>query len=135
MGRRRAEARAKELQKAIAVRKAEAGGNAEVSAALADLARKLSEVNGAQGEEEFGFFGLRLPGTEPSTLHKVAAALTGLLMIIDGADAAPTADAQTAAEKWEAAGADVVARWKAVEVDLAGVNAVLQKAKLQPLLR
>jgi photosystem II stability/assembly factor-like uncharacterized protein len=129
------QARAEELQKAIAARKSEAGGNAEVSAALADLARRLSEVNGAQGEEEFGFFGLRLPGTEPGTLHKVAAALTGLLMIIDGADAAPTADAQRAAEKWEAVGADVVARWKAVEGDLAGVNAVLEKAKLQPLLR
>ena len=130
-----AQARAEELQKAIAARKAEAGGNAEVSAALVELARKVSEVNGAQGEEEFGFFGLRLPGAEPATLHRVAAALTGLLMIIDGTDAAPTADAQTAAEKWEAAGADVVARWKAAEGDLAGVNAVLERAKLQPLLR
>jgi photosystem II stability/assembly factor-like uncharacterized protein len=128
-----AQARAEELQKQIAARKAEAGGNAEVSAALAELARRLTEVNGAQGEEEFGFFGLRPPGAEPGTLHKVAAALTGLLMIVDGADAAPTADAQRAAEQWEAAGADVVARWKAVEGDLAGVNAVLQKAKLQPL--
>jgi hypothetical protein len=130
-----AQARAEELQKAIAARKTEAGGNAEVSAALVELARRLSEVNGAQAEEEFGFFGLRLPGAEPGTLHKVAAALTGLLMIIDGADAAPTADAQTAAEKWEAAGADVVARWKALEADLAGVNAVLEKAKLRPLVR
>ena len=61
------------------------------------------------------------------------AALTGLLMIIDGADAAPTADAQTAAEKWEAAGADTLARWKAVEADVVTVNAALEKAKLKPL--
>jgi hypothetical protein len=54
-------------------------------------------------------------------------------MIIDGADAAPAADAQTAAEKWEAAGADTLARWKAVEADAVAVNAALQKAKLKPL--
>jgi ATP phosphoribosyltransferase regulatory subunit HisZ len=52
---------------------------------------------------------------------------------MDGADAAPTADAETAAEKWEAAGADALARWKLVEGDVVTVNAALQKAKLQPL--
>jgi hypothetical protein len=56
-------------------------------------------------------------------------------MIVDGADAAPTADAQTAAEKWEAAGAELLAQWKAVEADVVIVNAVLRKAKLQPLPR
>jgi photosystem II stability/assembly factor-like uncharacterized protein len=127
--------RAEALQKELAARKAAADENAEVAAALAELARKVSELNGVPGEEEFGFFALRLPGGEPATLHKVAAALTGLLMIVDGADAAPTADAQRAAEEWEAAGADVLARWKAVEGDLAGVNALLEKAKLQPLLK
>jgi hypothetical protein len=111
------------LQKRIAARKSEAGGNAEVGTALAELAGKVSEVNGVQGEQEFGFFALRLPGGEPATLHQVAAALTGLLMIVDGADAAPTPDAQRATEQWEAAGADVLARWKAV----------LEKAKLQLL--
>jgi hypothetical protein len=54
-------------------------------------------------------------------------------MIIDGADAAPTPDAQTAAEKWEAAAADALARWKAIEADVAAVNAALEKAKLKPL--
>jgi photosystem II stability/assembly factor-like uncharacterized protein len=112
---------AERLQKRVAARKAEAGGNAEVAAAMAELAGKVSEVNGVPGEEEFGFFALRLPGGEPATLHQVAAALTGLLMILDGADAAPTADAQRAATQWEAAGADVLARW----------NAMLEKAKLQ----
>jgi hypothetical protein len=130
-----AQARAEELQKQIAARQTEAGGNAEIAAALAELAHKIDEVHGAPGEEEFGFLGLRLPGGAPSTLHKVAAALTGLLMIVDGADAAPTADAQTAAEKWEAAGAELLAQWKAVEADVVTVNAVLQKAKLQPLPR
>ena len=125
--------RAEELQKEIAARKAEARGNSEVTGALVDLERRVAEVHGAAGEEEFAFLGLRLPGGEPATLHKVAAALTGLLMIIDRADAAPTADAQIAAEKWEAAGRDVLARWKSIEVDVVAVNGVLGKAKLQPL--
>jgi hypothetical protein len=128
-----AQERAEDLQKQIAARKTQAGGNAEVSAALAELARKIDEVHGTPGEQEFGFFALRLPGGESTTLHKVATALTGLLMIVDGADAPPTADARMAAEKWEAAGADALGRWKAVEADLPAVNAVLEKAKLQPL--
>jgi hypothetical protein len=123
------------LQKEIAARKAMASENAEVGTALAELTRKVSEVSGVPGEEEFGFFALRLLGGEPPTLHKVAAALTGLLMIVDGADAAPTTDAQRAAEGWEAAGADVLARWKTVEGDLASANALLEKAKLQPLFK
>ena len=125
--------RAEELQKEIAARTPEARANAEVSAALAELARKVGEVHGAPGEEEFGFFGLKLPDGEPATLHSATAALTGLLMIIDGADGAPTPDAQTAAEKWEASGADALARWKAIEADVVAVNAALEKAKLKPL--
>ena len=125
--------RAEELQKEIAARATEARANAEVSAALAELGRKVGEVHGAPGEEEFGFFGLSLPDGEPATLHRATAALTGLLMIIDGADAAPTPDAQAAAEKWEAAGADALARWKAIEADVVAVNAALEKAKLKPL--
>jgi hypothetical protein len=128
-----AQERAEELQKQIVARKTDAGGHAEVSASLAELARRIDEVYGVPAEE-FGFLGLRLPDGEPVTLHKVVGALTGLLMIVDGAEAATTADARAAAEKWEAAGAAVVTRWKSVEADLAAVNAVLQKAKLQPLL-
>jgi hypothetical protein len=127
-----AQERAEELQKQIAARKAEADGKAEVSTALSDFARTIDEVHGVPAEE-FGFLGLRLPDGEPVTLHKVAGALTGLLMIVDGGEAAPTADARAAAEKWESAGAEVLTRWKAVEADLAAVNAVLQRAKLQPL--
>jgi len=127
--------RADELQKQIAARAATASGNAEVSAALAELARKVNEANGVQGEQPFGFFTLRLPGAEPATLHSVAAALTGLLMIVDGSNAAPTTDAQRATAAWEAAAGDALAKWKAVLGDLAGVNEMLQRAKLQPLLK
>jgi hypothetical protein len=127
-----AQERAEELQNQIAARKAQVGGNTEVSVALADLARKIDAVNGVT-IEEFGFFWLRLPDGEPVTLRKVAAALAGLLMIVDGADAAPTADGRAAAEKWEAAGAEVLARWKAVEADVVAVNTALEKTKLRPL--
>jgi hypothetical protein len=127
-----AQERATELQKQIAERKAKTGGNAEVVAALAGIAHKIDEVNGVPAEE-FGSFSLPLPDGEPVTLHKVAGALTGLLMIVDGAEAAPTADARAAAAKWEAAGAGLVGQWKAIEADLAAVNAVLEKARLQPL--
>lgn len=125
--------RADDLQKQIAARKTSAAGNGEISAVLTDLASKIVAVNGVPGEEEFGFFALRLPGTEPVTLHATAAALAGLLMIVDGADAAPTADASIAAEKWTAAGSDTLARWKAVEGELAAAGALLQKAGLQPI--
>jgi hypothetical protein len=127
--------RATDLQKEIAARSATAGANTEVSSVLAGLARKVGEVNGAEGEEEFGFFALRLPGRDAPTLHSVSAALSGLLMIVDGADAAPSADARKAAEAWETAAADVMGRWKGVEGDLAAVNEILVRAKLQPLTK
>src|SRR5258708_9716250 len=113
-----AQERAEELQKQIVARKAEAGGNAEVSASLAELARRIDEVYGVPAEE-FGFLGLRLPDAEPVTLHKVAGALTGLLMIVDGAEAAPTADARAAATKGEAAGAGGASRSRAARAGFA----------------
>ena len=130
-----AQERTEELQKAIAARKTEATGNSEVTGALVELEGKTAAVHGAPREEEFGFFGLRLPGNEPATLLQASGALARLLMIIDGADAAPTSDGQTAAEKWEAAGADALARWKSLQADVAAVNTTLQKAKFQPLGR
>jgi hypothetical protein len=115
-----AQEQAEALQKHIAARKSEAGGNAEVGAEMAALAGKVNEVTGIQGEEEFGFLGLRLPGVEPATLHQVATALTSLLMIVDGA-APPPGPPRRALEQWEAAGADTLSRW----------SAVLEKAKVQ----
>jgi hypothetical protein len=38
-----------------------------------------------------------------------------------------------AVEKWEAAGAEVLSRWKAVEAEVVTANALLQNARLQPL--
>jgi len=121
------------LQKQIAARSKEsAGAGAELTTALSDLARKVGDLAGVEDREGFGVYELYLPGREPS-LHKVSAALTGLLMIVESADAAPTADAQTAIDKWTTSGTDTLVRWKALQADLAAVNSALEKTKLQPL--
>ncbi len=121
-----------ELQKQIASRRKESASGAQLSASLADLARKVADVTGVEDREGFGFYELSLPAKEPS-LHKVSAALKGLLMIVESADAAPTADAQTAIASWTGAGTEALARWKTLQAGLAGVNSQLEKAKLQPL--
>ena len=53
--------------------------------------------------------------------------------VVESADAAPTADALIAIDKWTSAGMETLARWKALQADLAAVNVQLEKAKLQPL--
>jgi hypothetical protein len=124
---------AEELQKQIATRSKEsAPGAAELTASLTDFARKVAALTGAEDREGFGVYELSLPAQAP-TLHKVSFALTGLLMIVESADAAPTADAQTAIDKWTTAGTEAIARWKALQADLPAVNTQLEKAKLQPL--
>jgi hypothetical protein len=65
----------------------------------------------------------------------VELALTGLLVVTESADVAPTSDLRKAAEAWDAAGRDALARWKVVvERDLIGVNSKLEKAKLKLLV-
>jgi hypothetical protein len=128
-----AQERAAELQKQISARKPQAGANAEASAALTELARKIDEVGGASEENDWGLFALRLPDGAPVTLHRAASALTGLLMTVDGADAPPSVDARTASEKWDAAATEVLGRWKALEQDLTATNALLKNAKMEPL--
>jgi photosystem II stability/assembly factor-like uncharacterized protein len=124
---------AEELQKQIATRSKEsASGGAELAASLTDFARKVAALTGAEDREGFGVYELSLPTPSPS-LHKVSFALTGLLMIVESADAAPTADAQTALDKWTTAGTETIVRWKALQADLPAVNTQLEKAKLQPL--
>lgn len=65
----------------------------------------------ADSDTEVGLSGLGAPSKKPTTLPWVAATLTDPLSIVESAEAAPTADATTASEKWEAAGQDAIARW------------------------
>jgi hypothetical protein len=124
--------RAEALQTQIAARSKDAAADAQLSASLAEFARKVADLTGVENREEFGFYGLSLPARQP-TLHKVSAALTGLLIIVESADAAPTSDAQTAVDKWTSAATETLARWKALQADFSSVNSQLDNARLQPL--
>ena len=86
-------------------------------------------------DADFMLFGLAAPSKEHEPLPKVAAALTGLLIIVDSADMGPAADAMMASEGWEEAAQETLARWARFQKDdLAAVNALLEKAKLKPLV-
>jgi hypothetical protein len=123
-----------ELRKQIEERKKESSGNAELQQALAALEKKMEVPAEAESNADFGLFGLAVPGELNPPLPKVAAALTGMLTIVESADAAPTADAATASEKWEASAQAALARWTAMQKEeLVSVNASLQKINLKPL--
>ncbi|MGB8477046.1 MAG: hypothetical protein WCE61_23450 [Candidatus Acidiferrum sp.] len=123
-----------DLQKQIAARSKEAEGNAKIAEALSELNKKVDALAGTASGGGYGFFGFSVPGKEPTTLRQVSAAFGALMGIIEFADAAPTADATVASEKWEAAGKATLARWDVIETrDLARVNALLEKAQLAPL--
>jgi hypothetical protein len=123
-----------ELRKQIEARKKESSGNAELQQALAALERKIEVLTEAESDPEFGLFGLAVPGEVNPPLPKVAAALSGMLAIVESADAAPTTDAVTASEKWEASAQAALARWTALQKeDVVRMNASLQKANLKSL--
>jgi len=86
-------------------------------------------------DDDFMLFGLAVPSKEHEPLPKVAAALTGLMIIVESSDAGPTADAATASERWEEAAVETLGRWASFQKEeLAGVNASLEKAKLKTLI-
>jgi photosystem II stability/assembly factor-like uncharacterized protein len=123
---------AQDLRKQIEARAKQATADAKLTKSLGELDQRIRELMGSREEGEFGLFGLPMSG-EPVTLHKVSRALTGLLRIVDGADAAPTADATAAIEKWGSACQTVLGQWDALNLGTAGVNAQLQKLGLEPL--
>ena len=82
----------------------------------------------------FGIFGLAVPASNNVTVHQALWASTGLLSVVSGSDAAPTADATLAVEKWDAATKDFLERWKTFWLqDRQRANELLQKAKLKLL--
>jgi hypothetical protein len=126
--------RTDDLLKQISARKKDGAGNAELSAALTDLEKKIGGAAGSGAGGGFGFFGFAVPGNEPTTLWQVSAAYGALLGIVESADAAPSADASASSQKWEAAGKAALARWDEIQTkDLARVNSLLEKAQLKPL--
>lgn len=124
-----------ELKKQIEERKKESSGNAEISKALQGLEEKMEAAVEPDSDDDFMLFGLAVPGKEHEPLPKVAAALTGLMIIVESADAGPTTDAATTSERWEKAAAETLGRWAAFQKEeLATVNGSLEKAKLKTLI-
>jgi hypothetical protein len=122
------------LRKQIAERRKDAAGNTEILSALEELNQKTEAAAEPDGEDDyFMLFGLALPGGQ-EPLPRVEFALTGLFVVAESADVAPTSDLRMAAEAWDATSEKALARWKTVmEKDLVRVNAQLQKAQLMPL--
>jgi photosystem II stability/assembly factor-like uncharacterized protein len=126
---------ANDLRNQIADRKKDAAGNDELLAALEHLHQKTEVASEAGSDDEFTLFGLALPKKDHEPLPAAAAALTGLLLVLESADAAPAADVTTAAESWYAAGQEALTRWqKILAEDRVRANALLQKANLKPLV-
>jgi len=126
---------ANELQKQIAERTKDAAGKNGILSALEQL-EKDTEVASEPGlDDDFMLFGMALPKEDHEALPGVAAALTRLLLVLESADGAPTADVATSAAKWDAAGEESLAHWKQLlATDRMRVNTLLQKSNLKPLV-
>jgi len=126
---------ANQLQKQIAERTKDAAGKNGILSALEQL-EKDTEVASEPGlDDDFMLFGMALPKEDHEALPGVAAALTRLLLVLESADGAPTADVATSAAKWDAAGEESLAHWKQLlATDRMRVNTLLQKSNLKPLV-
>jgi photosystem II stability/assembly factor-like uncharacterized protein len=124
-----------DLRKQIEERRKESGGNAELSKMLKGLEERMEAAAvEADSDDEIRLFGLAVPGSDHEALSKVVAALAGLMIIVESADTAPTADAAMASERWEKAAVETLDRWTTFQKDeLSSTNALLEKAKLKPL--
>jgi photosystem II stability/assembly factor-like uncharacterized protein len=126
---------ANDLRKQIEERQKDAAGEKEVVTVLEELSQKTEWAQGDGGDDYFMLFGPALPGSAREPLPRVELALTSLLVVAESADVAPTSDLREAAEAWDTASKDALARWKSVvEKDLVGVNSKLAKAKLTLLV-
>ncbi len=124
-----------DFRKQLDARKREAGSNVGLLTALQGLEKNVEAAAEPDSDADFGLFALAAPGMEHEPLPQVAAALSGLLRIVEGADGAPASDAAVASEGWEKAAQETFARWTAFQRDdLASVNALLRKANLKPLI-
>jgi len=124
-----------DLRKQIDARKKDASANSELLTALQELEKRVESAVEPDNDADFGLFGQALPGKEHESLPQVQGALTRLLIIVDSSELGPTTDASTANVKWEEAAQDALARWAAFQKeDLASANALLERAKLKPLV-
>ncbi len=97
---------------------------------IAGAIKKLDDrVSALAGSNQFQY----PPPTEP-TLSALNGALASLLVSLDGADAAPTAQALAAYDSYRDLLNKTVAGWTALrEKELAALNAMLRQYRLSPL--
>jgi photosystem II stability/assembly factor-like uncharacterized protein len=122
---------AQDLNRQIDARAQDVSGDAGLAKAFAELRGRISELLGTH-EDEFGLAGLSEPDGAAS-LDKVSRALTALLAIVEGADSAPTTDAERAIRQWNSASKNVLARWRSLEDIGKRINSRLERLSLQPL--
>jgi len=123
------------LRKQIDARKREAASNSDALAALEGLEKKIASAMESDSDGGFGLFGLAAPGKERESLPEVVAALTGLLITADSSDLGAASDAASASAQWDVAAQDALDRWTAFQKEeLAGVNTLLEQAKLKRLV-
>ncbi len=124
-----------DLRKQIDARKKDANGKSELLTALQELEKKVEAAVELDSDADFGLFGQALPSKDHETHPQVQGALTRLLIIVDSSELGPTIDAATASVRWEEAAQETLARWATFQKeDLAGVNTLLEKAKLKLLV-
>jgi len=125
---------AKDLRKQIDERKKDPAVKRELIAALEAFNQKMEIAAEPDSDNDFMLFGLALPDKAREPLPRIQSALTGLLIIEQSADVAPSADVVTAANAWNTSSNEALARWKTVLAqDLAAVNFKLRGANLKPL--
>jgi photosystem II stability/assembly factor-like uncharacterized protein len=125
---------AQELAANIAAREKQTTGDSTISEALSELDRGAAELVGPEAGPDFDIFGLTLPPATSVTVRTALSATNGLLFVLQGSDAAPTADAAVAVDKWDSATKDLLERWKTLwNQDRQRVNSMLQKSNLKPL--
>jgi photosystem II stability/assembly factor-like uncharacterized protein len=125
---------ARDLRKQIDARKKEATGKTDLLNSLEELNQKIEAPGETDSDADYSLFGLALPAKGHEPLPRISSALTRLLVVLESADVAPTADATTAVKMWEAEAVEALDRWRALCArDCGRVNPLLQKEKLTPL--
>jgi hypothetical protein len=118
----RAQAKAR-LEEAKSAGGGSGGQGDALVAALQAFVRKAAALAGEKDSQE----------TKP-TFYLLNDQLADLFSVVDSADAAPTAQAQTGLEELQAQLASHMAAWQAFQRDdLPAVNAALRQAGLQPI--
>jgi photosystem II stability/assembly factor-like uncharacterized protein len=124
-----------DLKKQAEARKKDASGKEEILSALRGLQDKLDAMTKVDPDGGFELFGLAPPSEEHESLSEVSSSLSRLLILVNSADARPTADAASASAKWDESAQTALADWVALrKTELASVNALLEKAKLKALV-